>query len=89
VWVTANFEETKISRIRVGAQVEITVDAFGGRVFTGKVALIGAGILTPPFSIGDFTKTTQRIPVKIVFSPAPESLALLPGMSAEVKVRIR
>jgi membrane fusion protein (multidrug efflux system) len=87
MWVTANFEETKISRIRLGAPVLITVDAYSAHAFTGKVSLIGAGILAPPFSIGDFTKTTQRVPIKILFDTRPESMVLLPGMSVEVKVK--
>ena len=85
LWVTANFEETKISRIAVGAPVEITVDAFKGKTFTGKVVLIGAGILAPPFSIGDFTKTTQRVPVRISLDDGQSGL--IPGLSVEVKVR--
>jgi membrane fusion protein, multidrug efflux system len=87
MWVTANFEETKISRIHLGAPVLITVDAYNTYAFTGKVSLIGAGIVAPPFSIGDFTKTTQRIPIKITFDKRPESLVLLPGMSVEVKIK--
>jgi membrane fusion protein (multidrug efflux system) len=87
VWVTANFEETKIGRIELGAPVEVTVDAFKGRTFAGKVTLIGAGIVAPAFSIGDFTKTTQRVAVRISLDKA--SYALIPGMSAEVKVKTR
>jgi len=85
VWVTANFEETKIGRIELGAPVLVTVDAYGGRAFTGKVALIGAGIVPPAFSIGDFTKTTQRVPIRILLDKT--EARLLPGMSVEVKVK--
>ncbi|MCX7024628.1 MAG: efflux RND transporter periplasmic adaptor subunit [Spirochaetes bacterium] len=87
VWVNANFEETKIGRITVGAKVLVTVDALGGKSLEGVVAMIGAGIVAPAFSIGDFTKTTQRIPVKIRFVSPVGGFALLPGMSVEVKVR--
>jgi membrane fusion protein (multidrug efflux system) len=87
VWVTANFEETKIGRIAIGAPVQINVDAFGGKAYAGKVVLIGAGILTPPFSIGDFTKTTQRVPVRISLDKRQSSL--IPGLSVEVKVKTR
>jgi membrane fusion protein, multidrug efflux system len=85
VWVTANFEETKIGRIGLGAPVEVNVDAFRGRAFSGKVSLIGAGIVPPSFSIGDFTKTTQRVPVRISLEKG--EAPLIPGMSVEVKVR--
>lgn len=87
IWVTANFEETKIARIAIGAPVLINVDAFGGRTYAGKVDLIGAGILTPPFSIGDFTKTTQRVPVRISLDKGQSSL--IPGLSVEVKVKTK
>jgi membrane fusion protein, multidrug efflux system len=87
VWVTANFEETKIARIELGAPVEVTVDAYKGRTFAGKVALVSAGIVAPAFSIGDFTKTTQRVPVRIALDSG--GARLIPGMSVEVKVRTR
>jgi membrane fusion protein, multidrug efflux system len=87
VWVTANFEETKIGRIAAGAEVEITVDAYSGFGFKGKVTSTGAGVLPPPFQIGEFTKTTRRIPIRIEFSNLPEGIRLMPGMSVEVKVR--
>lgn len=87
IWVVANLEETKIGRIQSGARVKMTVDAHGSRAFEGKVEMIRSGIVPPSFQIGEFTKTTQRIPVKIRFvNPSPGTL-LLPGMSVEVKIR--
>jgi membrane fusion protein (multidrug efflux system) len=86
VWITANFEETKIERIKTGASVDITVDAYSSYPFRGRVSQIAAAIVPPPFSIGEFTKTTQRVPIKIEFTNLPDDLSLLPGMSAEVKV---
>jgi len=67
--------------------VEVAVDAYKGRTFIGKVSLIGAGIVAPPFSIGDFTKTTQRVPIRISLDGA--QAGLIPGMSVEVKVRTK
>lgn len=87
IWVTANLEETKIGRIRNGAEVRITVDAYPHRAFRGTVEMIRSGIVAPSFQIGEFTKTTQRIPVKIRFSNPGNGATLLPGMSVEVKVR--
>jgi membrane fusion protein (multidrug efflux system) len=87
LWVTANFEETKIERIKNGAPVNITVDAYSSHPFTGRVSQIAAAIVPPPFSIGEFTKTTQRVPVKIEFTSIPAGVVLLPGMSVEVKVK--
>jgi membrane fusion protein, multidrug efflux system len=87
IWVIANFEETKIGRIHAGAPVKVTVDAYGGEVFQARVDMIRAGIVPSAFQIGEFTKTTQRVPVKISFQALPEGVTLLPGMSVEVKVR--
>ena len=88
-WVTANFEETKIGRIRVDDPVKITVDAYASYPFTGRVVQIGAAIVPPPFSIGEFTKSTQRIPIKIELENNTEDMVLLPGMSVEVKIEVQ
>ena len=89
VWITANFEETKISRIHTGEKVDINVDAYNGKKLTGKVVQVSAGIVTPPFTLGEFSKTTQRVPVKIELDKFPDYMKLLPGMSVEVKIQIR
>lgn len=87
VWVIANLEETKIGRIGIGSPVKITVDAYGKHDFAGTVELVRAGIVPSSFQIGEFTKTTQRIPVKIRITSIPEGVTLIPGMSVEVKIR--
>ncbi len=100
VWITANFEETKLHDIRPGDSVRISVDAFPGREFTGRVDLIGAAaasqfsLIPPNNASGNFTKVTQRVPVKILLDSIdvddpPGWPALLPGMSVEVKVRVK
>jgi membrane fusion protein (multidrug efflux system) len=99
IWVTANFEETKLGSIHPGDSVEISVDAFSGRRFTGAVELIGAAaasqfsLIPPNNASGNFTKVTQRVPIRIEFTDFINSdpggrLALLPGMSVEVKIRV-
>jgi len=87
IWITANFKETKIRYIQTNAYVKITVDAYPTRKFSGKVFRVGAGIVPPAFTIGDFTKTTQRIPVKILLVERPDGVILLPGMSVEVQIK--
>ncbi len=97
VWVTANFEETKLGSINLGDRVDISVDAYPDRSVAGKVAFIGAAaaskfsLIPPNNASGNFTKVTQRVPVKITIDPdAPISKAahmtLRPGMSVEVKI---
>jgi membrane fusion protein (multidrug efflux system) len=95
VWVTANFEETKLAAIRVGEPVEITVDAYPGTHFRGKVAEIGVNTAAQ-FSLigannasGNFTKVTQRVPVKISVENTAGLKPLLPGMSVEVRVKVK
>jgi membrane fusion protein (multidrug efflux system) len=100
VWVTANFEETKLASIHRGDSVEISVDAFPDRKLTGTVELISAAaasqfsLIPPNNASGNFTKVTQRVPVRIAFANLDTGdpggrLVLLPGMSVEVKIRVR
>jgi membrane fusion protein (multidrug efflux system) len=100
LWVTANIEETKLRDIKTGAEVRIRVDAYRGREFTGRVELIGAAaasrfsLIPPNNASGNFTKVTQRIPVKISIEShgagfGEELARLLPGMSVEVKIRAK
>ena len=99
IWVTANFEETKLASIHPGDSVQISIDAFPDRQLTGTVELIGAAtgsqfsLIPPNNASGNFTKVTQRVPVKIAFANLDNNhpagrLALLPGMSVEVKIRV-
>ncbi len=98
VWITANFEETKLHSIHPGDSVEITVDAYSGLHFKGKVALIGAAaasqfaLIPPNNASGNFTKVTQRVPVRMYLDSLPtmrggRKPTLRPGMSVEVKLR--
>jgi membrane fusion protein (multidrug efflux system) len=88
VWITANFKETQLKNVRPGQRARISVDAYGGRRFTGKVGSIAGAtgarfsLLPPENATGNFVKVVQRIPVKIVLDPGqdPEHL-LRPGMS--------
>lgn len=95
LWVTANFEETKIGSIHLGDAVEISVDAYPGETFHGKIIQLGAStgsqfsLIPPNNASGNFTKVTQRIPVKISLggTAGSDPPPLLPGMSVEVRVR--
>ncbi len=99
IWVTANLEETKLGNLRIGDPVEIDVDAYPGTKFSGKVFQIGAytasefSLIPPNNASGNFTKVTQRVPVKISIddpSSTPQSDPVLrPGMSVEVSVKIK
>ncbi len=96
-WVNANFKETQLTGIRLGQTVDIYIDAFPNKVFKGKVQSIQAGtgaafsLLPPENATGNFVKTVQRVPVKIVFDQIPDQqkyfLAL--GMSVEPTVKLK
>lgn len=99
VWITANLEETKLGHLRIGDPVDIDVDAYPGMKFSGKVFQIGTftasefSLIPPNNASGNFTKVTQRVPVKISLDRVhPTSGAdpfLRPGMSVEVSVKVK
>ena len=95
LWVTANFKETQLQKMRPGQRVTIKVDA-AGREFRGHVdSFPGAtgskySLLPPENATGNYVKVVQRLPVKIVFEPGEDSQHILrPGMSCEPKVEIK
>jgi membrane fusion protein, multidrug efflux system len=96
-WVVAYFEETKVGGIHDRQAAEFTVDAFPDVIFTGKVFNIGTNtaaqfsIIPPNNASGNFTKVTQRIPVKIsILSDSRNDSTLIrrlvSGMSVVVKI---
>lgn len=93
VWVDANVKETDIRYFHVGKQVRVTVDALPGQVFEGVITRLGQtttsefALLPNPNPSGNFTKITQRVPVRI--SIKQKNLQLKPGMMAEVELRTR
>ncbi|MGA2535038.1 MAG: HlyD family secretion protein [Terracidiphilus sp.] len=95
VWITANFKETQLKRMRVGQKASIELDS-NGRTYNGHVDSI-AGATGPIFSLlppenatGNYVKIVQRVPVKIVLEPGESrDHQLRPGMNVEVKVYLR
>lgn len=92
LYITANIEETKLGRIKQGQKVDISVDQFSGKKFTGRVKFVGQASnstfsLLPTSTSGTFTKVVQKIPVKIEFDKI--GVNLLPGTNAVIKIHIR
>jgi membrane fusion protein (multidrug efflux system) len=92
VWVTANFKETQLAKVRSGQKAEIFVDMYG-KTFPGHVDSIAGStgsrlsLLPPENATGNFVKVVQRIPVKIVLDPIPPGKAVLrPGMNVEATI---
>ena len=72
-WVTANFKETQVARMKPDLPVTLEVDALPDKRFTGHIDSIQAGtgaqfsLLPPENAVGNYVKVVQRVPVKIVF----------------------
>jgi len=94
-YVLANFKETQVGRMRPGQRVEISVDAYPGRTFEGKIDSTSPGtgarfsMLPPDNASGNFVKVVQRVPVKIAWVDVPADTKLAAGMSADVTVFTR
>jgi membrane fusion protein, multidrug efflux system len=102
-WVSANFKETQVGRMKPGDSVEVRVDAFPDKVWKGHVESISPAtgakyaLLPPDNATGNFTKVVQRIPVRIALDPPgnPDDVAAGPedplsvGLSVNVSVRVR
>jgi membrane fusion protein (multidrug efflux system) len=95
VWVTANFKETQLKRMKIGQPVTIKVDAYD-REYTGKVLRIAGAsgakfsLLPPENATGNFVKVVQRIPVRIAFDPGQnDDHRLRPGMSVLPSVLVQ
>lgn len=95
VWITANFKETQLKRMKPGQKADVQVDA-SGRTYKAHVDSI-AGATGPLFSVlppenatGNYVKIVQRLPVKLVLDPGQNrDHQLRPGMSVEPKVHLR
>lgn len=92
LYISANIEEKKIGKIREGQKVDITIDEFKGIKFKGKVTFVGLAAnssfsLLPASSSGTFTKTVQRVPIKI--SIEDQGYKILPGTNSVVKIHLK
>jgi membrane fusion protein (multidrug efflux system) len=94
LWVTANFKETQLKKMKPGLPADISVDATG-KTYKGHVdSIAGASgarfsLLPPENATGNYVKVVQRIPVKIVFDrDETKGHELRPGMSVVPKVWI-
>jgi membrane fusion protein (multidrug efflux system) len=96
-WIVVYLEETQIAKVHEGQNVQFTVDAYSDVTFTGKIFSIGSNtaskfsLIPPNNASGNFTKVTQRVPIKISIDAAEDGSAIgsyhfLAGMSAEVKI---
>jgi len=88
IWVEANVKETDIAYLKPGMAADIKVDAYPGQVFKGEVFRIGQAatnrfaLLPDPNPSGNFTKITQRLPLRVKL--VDKDARLRPGMMVEV-----
>ncbi len=93
LYVTANFKETQLALMWIGQPVSIRVDALDDIALKGRVESLSPGtgarfsLLPPENATGNFTKITQRVPVRISIEATPAARRLLvPGLSVVATV---
>ncbi len=94
VWVDANFKETQLRHMRIGQEVELKSDLYGGEaVFKGRVLSLGAGtgsafsLLPAQNASGNWIKIVQRLPVRIALDPQQlKTHPLRIGLSMQAQV---
>lgn len=96
VWVIANFKETQLNKMREGQTVVVTADAYPHHKFQAVVGSFSPAtgatfaLLPPDNATGNFVKVVQRLPVKIEFTDASDTLVrkLRPGLNVSAEVRL-
>jgi membrane fusion protein (multidrug efflux system) len=92
IWITANFKETQVKRMKLNQRATIRVDAFD-QEYEGYVESISPAtgarfsILPPENTSGNYVKVVQRVPVRLRLKPGQDpDHRLRPGMSVAPKV---
>jgi len=96
VYVTANFKETQLTRMRPGQRAEVSVDAYPDHTIAGRIDSFAPAsgaefsLLPPDNATGNFTKIVQRVPVRVALpANGPLTGRLRPGLSVTVTVDTR
>ncbi len=94
-YITANYKETQLEKIRVGQDVDIKVDAYPHTLFHGVVQTIAPAsqntfsLVPAQNATGNFVKVTQRLPIRVIVVDPPADEPLRVGMSVETSVDIK
>jgi HlyD family secretion protein len=78
-YVIAPIDEVDVAGIRVGMPARITMDAYGSRIFQGKVRRVSDYVL-------DLEKQARTVDVEVGFIHPEEFSLLLAGYSADIEV---
>lgn len=93
IWIEANIKETEIRKLKISQEVDVSIDAYPDNEFRGRVLSIGNvttsefALLPSPNPSGNFTKITQRLPVRIAIEQ--QGGLLRPGMMVEINIDVR
>jgi membrane fusion protein (multidrug efflux system) len=95
-WVTANFKETQLEKMKVGQKVIVHIDAYPNHPFEARVASFSPAtgarfaLLPPDNASGNFVKVVQRVPVRIEFTNHADKdvMQLRAGMNVKVDVHL-
>jgi membrane fusion protein (multidrug efflux system) len=94
LWVEANFKETQLTKVVDGQPATVTVDAYPGVVWRGRVESVSPAsgnefsVLPAENSSGNWVKVVQRIPVRVSLDPAANAPQLRAGMSVTATIDI-
>ena len=91
IWIEAEFKENQLEYMRPGQTAKVKIDAYPDTKFDARVEAISPGtgasfsLLPPENATGNWVKVTQRVPVRLEFTPRP-NVPLEAGLSASVTV---
>jgi len=98
-YITANFKETQVGKMRVGQECDINVDAYKGVKFIGHIGNLSPAsqnkfsLVPAQNATGNFVKVTQRLPVRVLFDRVQggslHDYTVRPGMSVETSCRVK
>ena len=92
LWVDANPKESDLTYVRAAQPASVTIDAFPGREWRGKVSSIAPGtgaqfaILPPQNASGNWVKVVQRVPLRFAFDADQDLANLRAGMSVNLSI---
>jgi membrane fusion protein, multidrug efflux system len=95
-WVVANFKETQVSKLKIGDEADLKLDAYPDKILKGKIISIAeatgakTSLLPADNASGNFVKVTQKVPVKIEIADLEKNRAMLrAGLSLEVSIELK
>lgn len=82
IYVRAPLDEVDAAKIRPGLPVRITMDAFAGQAFPGRITHVAS-------SVSEAQQQNRTFDVEVAFDDVSLARTLLPGTSADVEIIIQ